>query len=104
MRETAALILSEDAELPSIPELVVMTLRLRGMIMLAIPEIEVAAARWPNDDIPATCARACIGEAQMRLRMEPGVKLPQQIAHAQRLARSVRALADHYVNLGSAHE
>jgi hypothetical protein len=101
MHETAARLLAEDAELPSLEEIETLTLRLRGMIMVAIPEIEILAGKAPKDDIPATCARACIGEARMRLRLEPGGNLPQQVAHAQRLARSVRALADHYVNLGS---
>ncbi|WP_254395787.1 DUF6415 family natural product biosynthesis protein [Streptomyces sp. AC512_CC834] len=31
----------------------------------------------------------------MRLRLEPGRNLPAGIRHAQRLARSVKALCDH---------
>lgn len=101
MRETAARLLSEDAELPSPEELETLTLLLRGMIMLAIPEIETAAGKLPEDDVPRACALACVGEARMRLRLEPSNQtLPAGVAHAQRLARSVRALADHYVNLG----
>lgn len=103
MRETAARLLSEDAELPSLEELETTTLLLRGMIMVAIPEVETAAGKLPEDDVPRACALACVGEAQMRLRLEPSNgTLPACVAHAQRLARSVRALTDHYVNLGCA--
>lgn len=101
MRETATRLLSEDAELPSTQELETLTLLLRGMIMLAIPEIEKATGKLPEDDVPRACALACVGEARMRLRLEPSNgTFPAGVAHAQRLARSVRALADHYVNLG----
>ncbi|AVV42371.1 hypothetical protein C6376_13985 [Streptomyces sp. P3] len=101
MRETAARLLSEDAELPSLEEVETLTLLLRGMIMVAIPDVETAAGKLPKDDVPRACALACIGEARMRLRLEPSNgTLPAGVAHAQRLARSVRALADHYVNLG----
>lgn len=101
MRETATRLLSEDAELPSTEELETLTLLLRGMVMLAIPEIEKATGKLPEDDVPRACALACVGEARMRLRLEPSNHtLPAGVAHAQRLARSVRALADHYVNLG----
>ncbi|MFM9537923.1 DUF6415 family natural product biosynthesis protein [Streptomyces turgidiscabies] len=104
MRETAARLLAEDAELPSLEELETLTLLLRGMIMLAIPEVEQKTAGLPEDDVPRACALACVGEARMRLRLEPGNQtLPAGVAHAQRLARSVRALSDHYVNLGG-HE
>ncbi|MET8243342.1 DUF6415 family natural product biosynthesis protein [Streptomyces sp. NPDC005202] len=36
----------------------------------------------------------------MRLGAEPGHGLPAEIAHAQRLARCLTALCDHYENLG----
>ncbi|MGW3950706.1 DUF6415 family natural product biosynthesis protein [Streptomyces sp. NPDC004752] len=100
LRENVARLLDEDAELPSAEELDTLTLLLRGHMMLLIPEVEEAAGKLPEDDVPRACARACIGEAHMRLRLEPGSYLPQRVAHAKRLARSVRALADHYVNLG----
>jgi len=101
MRETAARLLAEDAELPALEELETLTLLLRGHLMLAIPEVETAAGKLPEDDVPRACALACIGEARMRLRLEPSNgTLPAGVAHAQRLARSVRALTDHYVNLG----
>ncbi|MEU9285016.1 DUF6415 family natural product biosynthesis protein [Streptomyces sp. NPDC048275] len=103
MRETAARLLAEDAELPSPEELENLTLLLRGMIMVSIPEVETAAGKLPEDDVPRACALACIGEARMRLRLETSNgTFPAAVAHAQRLARSVRALTDHYVNLGGA--
>ena len=56
MRETAARLLDEDAELPSLEEVETLTLLLRGRIMVAIPEIEAAAGKLPEDDVPRACA------------------------------------------------
>ncbi|WP_155057071.1 DUF6415 family natural product biosynthesis protein [Streptomyces blattellae] len=100
MRAAARRLLAEDSELPMPDELDTITLQLRGHIMLTIPEVETAARKLPEDDVPRACALACIGEARMRLGLEPGRTLPAGIAHAQRLARSVAALCDHYENLG----
>ncbi|WP_230396560.1 DUF6415 family natural product biosynthesis protein [Streptomyces blattellae] len=62
---------------------------------------ETAARLLSEDAVPRACALACVGEARMRLRLEPSNgTLPAAVAHAQKLARSVRALADHYVTLG----
>ncbi|MFF2933529.1 DUF6415 family natural product biosynthesis protein [Streptomyces mirabilis] len=99
MRASARRLLAEGAELPSFGELETLTLLLRGHIMLLIPEVEKAAGPLPEDDIPRACALACIGESRMRLNLEPGRALPAGIAHAQRLARSVNALCDHFENL-----
>jgi hypothetical protein len=101
MRESARRLLAEDAELPSFDEVETLTLRLRGHMMLLIPEVEQAAARQPKDDIPRYCALACIGEARMKLNLAPGHGLPAGIAHAKRLSRSLNALCDHYENLGA---
>ena len=100
MRASARRLLADDAEPPTVEELETLTLQLRGHIMVAIPEVETAASRLPTDDVPRACALACAGEARMRLGLEPGRTLPAGIAHAQRLARSVNALVDHYENLG----
>ncbi|MFJ4550320.1 DUF6415 family natural product biosynthesis protein [Streptomyces sp. NPDC088817] len=99
MRATVRRLLADDAEPPSPDDLDTLTLRLRGHIMVLIPVVESAAGRMPKDDAPRACAQACIGEARMRLGLEPGRGLPAGIAHAQRLARSVNALADHLDNL-----
>ncbi|WP_406168850.1 DUF6415 family natural product biosynthesis protein [Streptomyces sp. NBC_00996] len=99
MRDAARRLLAEDAELPSFDELQTLTLRLRGHMMLLIPEVEKAAGRQPKDDVPRYCALACIGEARMRLGLEAGHGLPAGIAHAKRLSRAVNALCDHYQNL-----
>ncbi|GGX94790.1 DUF6415 family natural product biosynthesis protein [Streptomyces anandii] len=100
MRACARRLLADDAELPTVEELETLTLQLRGHVMLAVPEVEMAAGALPRDDVPRACALACVGEARMRLNLEPGHALPAQVAHAQRLARSVNALCDHYENLG----
>lgn len=100
MRAAARRLLGEDAEPPSQEELATLTLQMRGHMMLAIPEVEAAAQRLPEDDIPRACALACVGEARMRLGLEPSNgTFPAGIAHAQRLARSVNALCDHHENL-----
>lgn len=101
MRAAARRLLAEDAEPPSPADLDTLTLQLRGHMMLTIPEVEAAANRLPKDDIPRACALACVGEARMRLDLEPGPTLPEGIRHAQRLARSVNALCDHYENIGA---
>lgn len=100
MRSSVRRLLAENAELPGVDELETLTLQLRGHIMVAIPEVEVAAGKLHADDVPRACALACVGEARMRVNMEAGPTLPAGIAHAQRLARSVNALCDHYENLG----
>lgn len=100
MRETARRLLAEDAELPTPEELETLTLTLRGHIMLAIPEVETLVQPLPESDVPRACARACIGEARMKLNAEPRPGLPAGIAHAQKLSRVLNALVDHFENLG----
>ncbi|MFJ2202646.1 DUF6415 family natural product biosynthesis protein [Streptomyces violaceusniger] len=100
MRAGTRRLLAEDTELPGAEDLETLTLRLRGHIMVAVPEVEEMAGRLPEDDTRRACARACVGEARMRMRLEPGAAPPARLAHAQRLARSVNALCDHYENLG----
>lgn len=102
MRNTARRLLAEDAELPTSEELETLTLTLRGHMMLLVPAVEDAARPLPEDDVPRACALACVGEARMRLGMEPGPTLPAAVAHAQRLGRSVNALCDHVENLDGA--
>ncbi|MFD6294322.1 DUF6415 family natural product biosynthesis protein [Streptomyces sp. NPDC060235] len=99
MRETAARLLRDDAELPTFEEMETLTLQLRGHMMLLIPEVETTAEQQPRDDIPRYCALACIGEARAKLGLTAGFGLPAGIAHAKRLSRSLNALCDHYENL-----
>ncbi|MEU6003535.1 DUF6415 family natural product biosynthesis protein [Streptomyces sp. NPDC047197] len=68
--------------------------------MLTIPEVESAAWKLAEDDVPRACALACIGEARMKLGTEARPGPPAGIAHAQKLARVLNALADHFENLG----
>ncbi|MBL1114435.1 hypothetical protein JK364_18845 [Streptomyces sp. 110] len=104
MRASTRRVLAEDAELPSMEEMETLTFRLRGHIIAAVPAVEQMTHSLSEDDTrracARACARACIGEARMRMRLEPGATLSARIAHAQRLARSINALCDHYENLG----
>ncbi|MFD5392265.1 DUF6415 family natural product biosynthesis protein [Streptomyces sp. NPDC127074] len=100
MRAGTRRLLAKGAEPLSLEEVETLTLRLRGHITVAVPGVEQMARSLSEDDTRRACARACIGEARMRMRMELGATLPARIAHAQRLARSVNALCDHYENLG----
>ncbi|MEV5805834.1 DUF6415 family natural product biosynthesis protein [Streptomyces parvulus] len=102
MRETATLLLAPDAEVPSSEGLETLRRTLAGMMREAIPEVEATAGRRPQDDVLRACALACVGEARMRLRLVVGDGFEQRLAHAVKLARSVRALADHCQTLGCA--
>lgn len=102
MRETASLLLAPDADRLDLGQLDTLRLTLAGMMRVVIPEIEAAAGKLPQDDVPRACALACVGEAQIRLRMEPGETFEQRLARTTKLARSVRALADHCQTLGCA--
>lgn len=96
MRACAARVLATDTEAPHSEELETLTLQLRGHIMVAVPVVEMAARALPEFGVPRACALFCVGEARLRLSAEPGRHLSARIAQAQRLARSVRALCDHY--------
>ncbi|MBT2420584.1 hypothetical protein J7F01_40380 [Streptomyces sp. ISL-22] len=98
MRASASRALTEA--LPE-SELDTLALTLRGHMQVLIPEVETAAARQPKDSIPRYCALACVGEARRKLRIGDGCTLPARVAVAQKLARSVSALCDHFENLGS---
>ncbi|MGR4847896.1 DUF6415 family natural product biosynthesis protein [Streptomyces sp. LARHCF252] len=102
IRQTAQDVITDGAKIEDSDELETIIMLLRGMIMLLIPEVETATGWFPKSDIPAICARACVGESRMRIRLEVGGNIPQLVGHAQRLARSAQALADHYENLGCA--
>ncbi|MER6343193.1 DUF6415 family natural product biosynthesis protein [Streptomyces sp. NPDC001532] len=99
MRAAVRRLLTENTEPPSDEELETLTLRLREHLGLAIPVVEALASGLPEDDIPRACAHAAVMEARARLGAEPRPTPAARIAHAQRLARSVNALCDHYENL-----
>jgi hypothetical protein len=101
MREAARRLLAEDADLPSEGELVTLTLQLRGHLELAIPILGDLAERRPEDDVPRACAHSAAMAARVRLSRPPGRTLPSRLAYAQRLARSLNALCDHYENLNA---
>ncbi|MEH0657624.1 DUF6415 family natural product biosynthesis protein [Streptomyces stelliscabiei] len=100
MRESTRSLLVEGATIPTGDELETLTLQLRGHIMVAIPEVEAAAARLEETDVPRACALAGVREARMRLDLDADSTRSGEVAHVQRLARSVNALCDHYESLG----
>ncbi|MFI7015481.1 DUF6415 family natural product biosynthesis protein [Streptomyces sp. NPDC050164] len=95
MRACADRTLANDAEVLSPDVLETLTLQLRGHLVLAIPEVETVVHALPEDSVARVCALFCVGDARLRLSAQPGRTLS---AHTQRLARSVRALCDHYEN------
>ncbi|WP_228120543.1 DUF6415 family natural product biosynthesis protein [Streptomyces fagopyri] len=99
MRATVRRLLSASAP-PEAAELETLTQLLRGHIAVLIPEVQAAADAMPEDDIPRYCALACIGEAHRKVGIDAGPGLPNQLAHARRLARVVNALVDHHESLG----
>jgi hypothetical protein len=98
MRACANRTLAKDTEELSPDVLETLTLQLHGHLMLAVPEVETAVQTLPEDSGARVCALFCVGEARLRLSAELGRTLSARIAHSQRLARSVRALCDHYEN------
>ncbi|MER7179850.1 DUF6415 family natural product biosynthesis protein [Streptomyces hyaluromycini] len=102
MRRTAHRFLAPDAR--PIPTDQVKTLgsALRGQIEELIPTVEAMTRLLPADDIPSACALACTREARTRLGLIPGYNSPGQMTVAMKLARSVKALCDHFENLGGA--
>ncbi|MGW5248536.1 DUF6415 family natural product biosynthesis protein [Streptomyces sp. NPDC004129] len=96
MRESIARLIGPSSLSPEGEELAGLTGLLRGHMQLIIPEIEQAAGKLPEDDVPRYCALACIGEARAKLRATTGVGPHRAAAHARKLARSLMALCDHY--------
>ncbi|MBA4864334.1 hypothetical protein H1V43_23865 [Streptomyces sp. PSKA54] len=101
MRAAAAELLGENAQLPRYEDLEVMTSRLRGHLMLLIPEVEDVVSRLPMDDVPGRVAVAGVGEARRRLDTAAGVGLVSAVKYAQNLARSVESLCSHLESLRS---
>ncbi|MFJ3811578.1 DUF6415 family natural product biosynthesis protein [Streptomyces sp. NPDC090073] len=99
MRAAARRLLDQDAQESAPVELETLSLQLRGHIQLLIPEVRDKASALPKSDIPRACALACIGEAEMRLRLGPGDNGAVHRTVVTKLARSVNALCDHFENL-----
>jgi hypothetical protein len=102
MRETTARLLAGGGEPFTAEELQDLTLLCRGHLMLLIPETERVSRGVSEGDVRRTGALAGIGEARRRLDLVPDERLPAQVAHAQRLARSVDCLLRHLASLGGA--
>jgi hypothetical protein len=84
----------------SADDLDTLVLALRGHVRLLIPEVRKAAERAPADNVQRHCALACVGDARGKLRLGDGRTPDVRVAVAQKLARCVNALCDHYTTLG----
>jgi hypothetical protein len=106
MRATAALVLGPDDgpnALPPAAEVDALTERLRDHLEVLIPEVARTAGPRPYS-VQSYCALACVGEARGKLRVTPGNVLEVRVAYARKLARSAKALCDHYERLTSSPE
>jgi hypothetical protein len=103
MRETVGRFLPHDADQPTGVELAELVDMMRGQLELIIPEVHATAVSLPKTDIPRYCALACVGEAHARLNSKPLPGLDGPAIYARLLARTLNALADHYVNLPVRH-
>ncbi|MEV5876124.1 DUF6415 family natural product biosynthesis protein [Streptomyces sp. NPDC052101] len=103
MRKTASELLGPNDEPDALPlasnDLDTLSAMLRGQLELLIPEVDQQARRLPKDSIPRYCALACVGEASRKLRVGEGCTPSVRVAVARKLARSVKALCDHYEKL-----
>ncbi|MFB8777201.1 DUF6415 family natural product biosynthesis protein [Streptomyces broussonetiae] len=100
MRTAVRRLMTGAPELLPLEELKDLVLQMRGYAVVSIPEVEAAAYRQSEDDIPRACALACVGEARRLLRQGASDETqPAYVAHVRRLARSVNALCDHRENL-----
>ncbi|MET7390516.1 DUF6415 family natural product biosynthesis protein [Streptomyces sp. NPDC005529] len=99
MRQTIALVLPAEEELPPGLDIDTLTVTLRRHMQLVVPEIESKALALDKNDIPRYCALACVGEAHGKLRARAGHGTYAALAFARRLARSLAALCDHYETL-----
>ncbi|MFE9645331.1 DUF6415 family natural product biosynthesis protein [Streptomyces sp. NPDC006365] len=107
MRAVVDRLLDPDATPETLPpaadELEMLTLQLRTHLQVLMPEVERVALGLSKESIPRYCALACLGEARMKLGIEPRPGPSASIAHARRLARVLNALCDHYANLTGEH-
>ncbi|MFD3835294.1 DUF6415 family natural product biosynthesis protein [Streptomyces sp. NPDC058642] len=73
----------------------------REQIRGLIPEVGAKAQQLPRTSADRACAMACVGEAEMRLRIGPGDSDLLRGTVAQKLARSVVALCGHYARMSA---
>lgn len=99
MRQTIALVLPAEDELPPGLDIDTLTTVLRGHMALIVPEVETKALALHKEDIPRYCALACVGEANSKLRARAGRGAYAALVFARKLARSLAALCDHYETL-----
>ncbi|MFI9245625.1 DUF6415 family natural product biosynthesis protein [Streptomyces sp. NPDC053086] len=101
MRATARRLLADDARPVKPEELETLRLALVGHAQHLTDVVELMTGEHQPDDAPAACALACVREARARLRLGAGDNPNVRMSVAMRLARSVRALCDHYENLSN---
>ncbi|MGW6905679.1 DUF6415 family natural product biosynthesis protein [Streptomyces sp. NPDC054940] len=100
MRETADRLLDADAGVlpPSAAEVDTLTSTMRGQLELLIPDVQQLVGDRPKN-VAEYCALACVGEARRKLSISPKPGYDSRVAYAQRLARVLNALCDHYERL-----
>ncbi|MGW6485598.1 DUF6415 family natural product biosynthesis protein [Streptomyces sp. NPDC055056] len=101
MRQTIALVLPTEDDLPAGLDVDTLTETLRGHIELIVSEVETNALALQKEDIPRYCALACVSQANNKLRARAGQAAYATLVLARKLARSLAALCDHYETLTS---
>ncbi|MGW1978602.1 DUF6415 family natural product biosynthesis protein [Streptomyces sp. NPDC001889] len=92
--------LLSGTDVPSLPaQLQSLTETLHTYVTELMPRVEVLIRSRPVNDQPALVAQAGLAEATRRVHTPPGFGAAAVYRHAERLARSVGALCDHYENL-----
>ncbi|MFF2515583.1 DUF6415 family natural product biosynthesis protein [Streptomyces sp. NPDC058086] len=99
LRADTAEILGPEPVLPRYERVQHLAFTYRGSILQLIPIVEKLSHDLPGDDIRGRCALAGIGESRRRLDEIEAVGLAGEVRRAQRLARAVLALCDHYDTL-----
>lgn len=108
MRATTACVLGSgdgpDALPPALDDLDTLTAMLRGHLQLLAPEVEQAARRHKEGSISRYRVLGCVWEARARLESRPSGRNGGVAAYTRRLARVLKALCDHYEQLGGGRQ
>ncbi|WP_328404363.1 DUF6415 family natural product biosynthesis protein [Streptomyces sp. NBC_00390] len=99
MRGTAQRVLALGEAPPLREDLDQLADTLRGHLNVLVPEIRNRVNQLPAMDPAACVARIGVDEAWRRLHTTTGFGPDAAYRQAERLARSVRSLCDHYENL-----